>query len=73
MTFKQGPSAAWVDTGTVWRRCSETNRQEEIISFISGMTCLLYPVKLEDMAFIGKYWKRDSYFSHLRVYGKKRL
>lgn len=59
MTFKQGPSAAWVDTGTVWRRPAVklTDRQEEIISFISGITCLPYHVKLEDMAFIGKYRK----------------
>lgn len=32
-----------------------TDRQEEIISFISGITCLPYPVKLEDMAVIEKY------------------
>lgn len=60
MTFKQGPSAARVDTGTVWRRpaVSLTDRQEEIISFISGITCLPYPVKLEDTACIGEYRKR---------------
>lgn len=59
MTFKQGPSAAWVDTGTAWKRpaVKVTDRQEEIISFISGITCLPYPVKLEDMEFIGKYRK----------------
>lgn len=59
MTFRHGPSAARVDTGTVWRRPAVklADRQEEIISFISGITCLPYPVQLEDMAFIGKYRK----------------
>lgn len=69
MTFKQGPSAAWVDTGTVCSRAAgeRTDRQEEIISFVSGMTRLLCPGESGDMAFIGDTGK-GSYFSH--IYGK---
>lgn len=39
-----------------------TDRQEEIISFISGVTSLPYPVKLDEMAFIGKYRKGLLFF-----------
>lgn len=63
MTFKQGPSAAWVDTGTVWSPAVDlTDRQEEIISFISGMPCHI--LGSEKIWVLLENTRKDSYFLH---------